>query len=157
MGTALQAETPAAARAKVKNWHAPAGKLAAQALVESLLASRSDLASVTLHGVPPGTSVHTMFAGSWPERVGNADDPDDIDIATKALTVLDPALSRKGLYEVMLPLKDGSDQVIGALVIGFKKADPAQDGRYFYDQALAVQAFLKARIPDAASLFRVLP
>ena len=119
------AETAAAAKAKVKNWSAPADKIVAQTLVESLLASRDDLASVTLHGVPPGTMVHTMFAGSWPDRVGNADDPDDVDIATKAIAVLDPALSRKGLYEVMLPLKDASDKVIGALVIGFRKKDLA--------------------------------
>ena len=156
VGTALSshAETAAAAKAKVKNWKAPEGKIVAQSLVEALLASRTDLASVTLHGVPPGTNVHTMFAGSWPERVGNADDPDDVDIATKAIAVLDPALSRKGLYEVMLPLKDASDKVIGALVIGFKKTDPSREGLFYYGQALEIQGYFKSRTPDLDSLFK---
>jgi len=151
---AVGAETAAAAKAKVKNWKAPAEKIVAQAMVETLLASRSDLVSVTLHGVPPGTSVHTMFAGSWPDRIGNADDPDDVDIAVKGLTVLDPALSRKAIFEVMLPLKEASGGVIGALVIVFKRTDPARNELYYYTQALGIRGDLQAKTPDLESLFK---
>src|SRR3984893_2820249 len=60
-------------------------------LVDEIMATHGDLISVTLHGVPPGqTDTYTMFAGSFPDRIGNSDDPDDIDISKKGITILDP-------------------------------------------------------------------
>jgi hypothetical protein len=39
------------------------------------MAAHPELLSVTFHGVPPGqTDTYTMFAGSYPDRIGNADD-----------------------------------------------------------------------------------
>ena len=65
----------AAAPEHPKNWTAPAAKIYAQKLVDEIMATHTELLSTTLHGVPPGqTDTYTMFAGSFPERIGNADD-----------------------------------------------------------------------------------
>src|SRR6516225_2492813 len=61
-----------------KNWTAPAHKIYGQKLSDDTMAKHPELLSVTLHGTPPGMNeVYTMFAGSFPDRIGNGDDPDD--------------------------------------------------------------------------------
>ncbi len=78
-----------------KNWTPPAQKIYAQVLSDETMKAHPDLLSVTLHGVPPGmTDAYTMFAGSYPERIGNADDPDDIDVSKKGITIVDPRWNR---------------------------------------------------------------
>ena len=78
-----------------KNWTPPAQKIYAQKLSDDTMAKHPELLSVTLHGVPPGQdNVYTMFAGSFPERIGNPDDPDDIDVTKKGITILDPRWHR---------------------------------------------------------------
>src|SRR5712664_1700363 len=87
---------PAGAEASKKNWTPPAAKIYAQALSDEIMAKHPELQSVTFHGVPPGqTKVYTMFAGSFPERIGNPDDPDDIDVITKGITIVDPRWNKK--------------------------------------------------------------
>src|SRR5215831_13699691 len=81
--------------AQSKNWTAPSYKIYAQQLSDEIMAKHPELISVTFHGVPPGMEkVYTMFAGSFPERIGNPDDPDDIDVQTKGITILDPRWHR---------------------------------------------------------------
>jgi len=81
----------AGAQAADKNWTPPAHKIYGQQLSDETMAKHPELLSVTLHGTPPGMSeVYTMFAGSFPERVGNADDPDDIEVFKKGITIVDP-------------------------------------------------------------------
>ena len=59
--------------AAAKNWTPPAHKMYAQVLSDQIMAEHPELISVTFHGVPPGLSkVYTMFAGSFPDRLGNA-------------------------------------------------------------------------------------
>src|SRR5258708_26168764 len=56
-----------------KNWTPPTTKIYAQTLSDQIMAAHPELISVTFHGVPPGMSkVYTMFAGSYPDRIGNA-------------------------------------------------------------------------------------
>src|SRR3977135_1587047 len=55
-----------------KNWTAPAYKTYGQELVDEDMKKHPELLSITLHGVPPGQSeVYPMFAGSFPDRIGN--------------------------------------------------------------------------------------
>src|ERR1700737_3725370 len=76
--SAVSAQTPPPAPPKAKNWTAPAQKIYAQVLSDQIMAKHPELISVTFHGVPPGMDkVYTMFAGSFPERIGNPDDPAD--------------------------------------------------------------------------------
>src|SRR5476651_1208430 len=73
-----------------KNWTPPAYKINAQVLSEQIMVAHPELLSITFHGVPPGMSkVYTMFAGSYVDRIGNPDDPDDIMIVELGITILD--------------------------------------------------------------------
>src|SRR5438270_8267878 len=78
-----------------RNWTPPSSKIFAQVLSERVMAQNPELISVTFHGVPPGLSkVYTMFAGSYVDRIGNADDPDDVMIIESGITILDPRWHR---------------------------------------------------------------
>ena len=78
-----------------KNWVPPAFTTYAQSLADTTMREHPELLSMTFHGVPPGMDkVYTMFAGSYPDRVGNPDDPDDIDVITKGITIVDPRWHR---------------------------------------------------------------
>ena len=102
---------PGRAEDHPKNWTPPAKSIYAQKLSDEIMAAHPELLSVTFHGVPPGqTDTYTMFAGSYPERIGNADDPDDIDISKKGITIVDPRWHRPNdtvrKFVMMLPLRD---------------------------------------------------
>ncbi len=114
-----------AADAPAKNWTPPASKIYGQKLSDETMAKHPELLSITLHGVPPGmTDVYTMFAGSYPERVGNPDDPDDIDVSKKGITILDPRWHRTKdtvkKFVVLMPMRDASGENIGLVVYAFK-------------------------------------
>ncbi|TLY60660.1 MAG: hypothetical protein E6K52_09890 [Gammaproteobacteria bacterium] len=103
----------------------------AQTLSDQIVAQHPELLSVTFHGVPPGMSkVYTMFAGSYPDRIGNPDDPDD----------------------VMVSELGGEN--VGLLVLAYK--NPAGGGKTDQDFFLAASALrddLQKQIPNYAALF----
>ena len=80
-GSICAAQSPVAAAPAAPNkiWTSPPGKLYVQTLTDRIMAAHPELLSVTFHGVPPGAApkTYTMFGGSYPERIGNPDDPDD--------------------------------------------------------------------------------
>ena len=89
------------------------------------MAAHPELLSITLHGLPPGLeNVYTMFAGSFPERIGNPDDPDDIDVIKKGITIVDPRWNRTKdnpkKFVVLMPMRDAAGQNIGLVVYAFK-------------------------------------
>jgi hypothetical protein len=156
------AAAPAAAEAKAKNWQPPAGKIYAQALSDQIMAQHPELLSVTFHGTPPGASgVYTMFAGSYPERIGNPDDPDDVDVITKGITILDPRWHRtndaKKKFVVQMPLRDSSGANVGLLVLAYHSDGTAPNTGTaeldFLRRAVALRDDLQARIPSYAALF----
>ena len=142
-----------------KNWTAPAAKIYAQQLVDEIMATHGDLISVTLHGVPPGqTDTYTMFAGSFPDRIGNSDDPDDIDISKKGITILDPRWHRTNdtvrKFVMMLPLRNASGENVGEIVLAYK--NPVNSGKtekQFYLAASGLRDRLMKKIPSYAALF----
>ena len=148
------AKAAAAAANKPKNWHAPPAKILGQELVDQIMATHPELLSLTLHAMPPGTKDHTMFAGSFPERIGNADDPDDVDAAERALTILDPRLDRKGRFIVFIPMKDLSGKNIGTIVIAYK-TDVAKfkEEIEYYQAAMKIRDGLRKKAPNLAALF----
>jgi hypothetical protein len=147
------------ARAAEKNWTPPATKIYAQALSDQIMAAHPELLSVTFHGVPPKmTKVYTMFAGSFPERIGNPDDPDDIDVSTKGITIVDPRWHRTNdpqkKFVVLLPLRDAKAENIGLIVYAFKNDTPsANDERKYFMAALNLRDELEKKIPSYAALF----
>jgi hypothetical protein len=149
----------AAAPEHPKNWTAPAAKIYAQKLVDEIMATHTELISMTLHGVPPGqTDTYTMFAGSFPDRIGNADDPDDIDVSKKGITILDPRWHRPNdtvkKFVMMLPLRDASGENIGEIVLAYKNpADSGKTEKDFYLASSSLRDALSKKIPTYAALF----
>ena len=142
-----------------KNWNPPSYKIYAQTLSDDTMKANPDLLSFTLHGVPPGkTDTYTMFAGSFPDRIGNGDDPDDIDVSRKGITIVDPRWNRtkdtSPKFVVLMPLRDAHGQNIGLVVYAFKV--PARSNKYerpLYLRALKLRDALALRIPSYDALF----
>lgn len=151
------------AAGKAKNWSPPAAKIYAQALSDQIMAQHPELLSVTFHGSPPGIAgVYTMFAGSYPERIGNPDDPDDIDVITKGITIVDPRWHRPNdtvkKFVVQMPLRNASGENIGLLVLAYhnEAAATTNNGAVevdFLRRAVALRDGLQAAIPSYAALF----
>lgn len=142
-----------------KNWSPPAGKIYAQQLSDETMKAHPELLSVTLHGVPPGMhDVYTMFAGSYPDRVGNPDDPDDIDVSKKGITIVDPRWNRTKdpapKFVVLMPLRNRAGENVGLVVYAFKVPVESNAGeREFYRKALDLRDALAKRIPSYDALF----
>ncbi|MDB5476661.1 MAG: hypothetical protein JWP49_2172 [Phenylobacterium sp.] len=143
--------------APAKNWKPPAYKTYAQKLSDQTMAAHPELQSVTFHGVPPGMSkVYTMFAGSYPERIGNPDDPDDVDVIVKGITLIDPRWRRNDAvkrFVVQEPLRDKAGENIGLIVYAFKTANGSKGERVYTKQAMDLRDALQAKIPSYAALF----
>jgi len=153
--SALWADGP-----KKKNWTSPAEKIRAQALADEIMSTHPELISVTFHGVPPGLDkVYTMFAGSFPDRIGNPDDPDDVDVITKGITIVDPRWHRVNdtvkKFVMMMPLRDAAGENVGLLVVAYKVPSPvAKSETEFFVAATTLRDQLKQRIPSCADLFK---
>ncbi|MFL6605708.1 MAG: hypothetical protein ACJ8R9_30880 [Steroidobacteraceae bacterium] len=149
----------AADPAHPKNWTPPAGRIYAQKLVDEIMASHPELISMTFHGVPPGqTETYTMFAGSFPDRIGNADDPDDVDVSKKGITIVDPRWRRPNdavkKFVMILPLRDTSAENVGEIVLAYK--NPVGSGKTetdFFLAATRLRDNLMKKIPSCAALF----
>jgi hypothetical protein len=142
-----------------KNWTPPATKIYAQKLSDELMAAHPELISVTFHGVPPGQQeTYTMFAGSYPDRIGNSDDPDDVDISKKGITIVDPRWHRPNdtvkKFVMMLPLRDISGENVGEIVLAYKNADGSgKTEKDFFLASTQLRDGLMKRIHSYAALF----
>jgi hypothetical protein len=130
----------------------------AQKISDDVMAKHPELLSVTFHGVPPGLDkVYTMFAGSFPERIGNPDDPDDIDVIVKGITIIDPRWHRNDpikKFVVLTPLRDKAGENIGLFVAAYKlEGATAKTERDFYHAAMDLRDSIQPSIPSYASLF----
>jgi hypothetical protein len=143
-----------------KNWTPPAAKIRAQAMAEEIMARHPELLSVTFHGVPPGLEkVYTMFAGSYLDRIGNADDPDDVDVITKGITIVDPRWHRPNdpvkKFVMMLPLRDAQGENCGLLVLAYKMPSAvAKSELDFFAHSSALRDEIAKRIGTYADLFK---
>ena len=145
-----------------KNWTAPAHKIYGQKLSDDTMAKHPELLSVTLHGTPPGMNeVYTMFAGSFPERIGNADDPDDIDVIKKGITIVDPRWKRTKdnpkKTVVLMPMRDVKGENIGLVVYAFKNppANPhtSSEEIALLKKSAVLRDALAKKIPSYNALF----
>ena len=142
-----------------KNWAAPGQKIYAQKLVDETMKKHPELLSITLHGVPPGqTNVYTMFAGSYPDRIGNADDPDDIDVQKKGITILDPRWKRANdtdkKFVVLMPMQDAKGENVGLVVYAFKNPPkPSGLEERYLKESTKLRNELAKKIPSYNALF----
>jgi hypothetical protein len=153
--------TGAAAAEKTKNWTPPSSKLYVQSLSDQIMAAHPELISVTFHGVPPGAApkTYTMFGGSYSDRIGNPDDPDDVMVSETGITILDPRWHRtkdpQRKYVVMLPLRDAAAENVGLLVLAYQNPQSSgQTDADFFLAATRLRDALEKQIPDYASLFQ---
>jgi hypothetical protein len=162
VGASLALGAGAAAAQSKKNWTPPAHKLYGQQLCDEVMGKHPELLSITLHGVPPGLEkVYTMFAGSFPERVGNADDPDDIDVIVKGITILDPRWRRTNdnpkKFVVLMPMRDAAGENVGLVVYAFK--EPASNPnasaveKDYFAKAATLRDELAKKTPSYRQLF----
>ena len=142
-----------------KNWTAPTQKIYGQKLVDDDMKKHHELLSITLHGTPPGEKdIYTMFAGSYPERIGNPDDPDDIDVIKKGITILDPRWKRvkdtDKKFVVLMPMHDKAGENIGLVVYAFKNP-PKMTGmeEHYLKESTKLRNDLAKRIPSYNALF----
>lgn len=153
-----------AAEAPRKNWTPPAHKLRAQQLADEIMDAHPELISITFHGVPPGmTKVYTMFAGSYLDRIGNPDDPDDIMVSELGITILDPRWHRlkdpAKKFVMMMPLRDASGENVGLLVAAYKNPAFQPNGSNakleaeFFAKGTELRNELQKKIPSYAGLF----
>lgn len=150
----------AMADAPKKNWAPPAYKIYAQALSDEIMAHHPELWSVTFHGVPPGMDrVYTMFAGSYPDRIGNPDDPDDVDVIVKGISSVDPRWHRhdaKPKFVLQIPLRDKAGESVGLLVLAYKIGPEIHmSERDYFSAGTLLRDALEAKIPSYAALFEV--
>lgn len=160
----LGATVLSATEAAKKNWTPPAHKIRAQVLSEEIMAAHPELISITFHGVPPGLSkVYTMFAGSYVDRIGNPDDPDDVMIIELGITILDPRWHRMKdpakKFVMMMPLRDAAGENCGLLVAAYKNPDFSPHGSNaaleagYFAKGTKLRDELQHKIPSYESLF----
>ena len=159
-GIAAAEEAPAPPSPPPKVWSAPPGKPYVQTLTQRIMAAHPELISVTFHGVPPGAApkTYTMFGGSYPDRIGNPDDPDDIMVIETGVTLLDPRWHRTRdttrKFVVQMPLRDAAGENVGLIVLAYR--NPASGGKTdldFFVSATRLRDDLQKDIPDYSALF----
>lgn len=162
------ADAPAADRIGalpvVKNWTAPNYKMLSQALVEETFAKHPELQSLTLQGVPPGfqgSVKSTMFAGTFPERIGKMSSDLDVLVVEKGYTILDPRWNMKDTppkVTILIPLRDKAQQNVGLAVVVFKHPSGAtKTEKEYFLAAATIRDELAARIPSHAAMFAPAP
>ncbi len=144
----------------LKNWTPPNYKMMSQALVEETVARHPELQSLTLQGVPighKGAVKSTMFAGTFPERIGKMSSDVDVLVVEKGYTIVDPRLNMSDVppkFTMLVPLRDRSGGHVGLAVVVFKNPPGTNKSeKDFYLAALAIRDEMAARIPNHAALF----
>jgi hypothetical protein len=136
---------------------APLGKAAensiyAQKLVNEQMAKHPDLVVIGLHAPKPGAKGSTMIASNL-DRIGKADDDDDLAVARERKTILAPNLKDPTKFEVAVPLKDATGKVIGSLSVVFKYA-AGDDEIKMHAAAVAIRDDVAKQTPSVADLFK---
>ena len=164
LAMALAAMLPngAVAETKVKNWTPPAYRIFAQTLSDDIMARHPELWSVTFHGVPPGMDkVYTMFACSYPERIGDPDDPDDVDVIVKGISSVDPRWNRhdsRAKFVLQIPLRDKAGANIGLLVLAYKIGpEMHMSERDYFSAGSMLRDQLEEKIASHDALFEKVP
>lgn len=130
-------------------------KIHAQALVNRQAAKpeNKDLAILGLHAVAPGATEQTMIACNL-DRIGKADSEDDKIVTREHKTMVFPKLSKPGIFEVMIPLKDSAGNVIGMLVFVFDGYKAGADETSYYLRAVKMRDEMTRDTPSHAALFK---
>lgn len=145
----------------VKNWTAPNYTMLSQSVVDEVFAKHSgQLLSITLQGVPPGFKDEiksTMFAGTFPDRIGKMSSDIDVEVVKNGYMIIDPRLNKNDVprkFTTLMPLRDKAGNHIGLAVIVFK--NPVGTNKKEKDFVLAaydIRDELAAKIPNHSAMF----
>jgi iron complex outermembrane receptor protein len=124
----------------------------AQSLVNEVMARHPELAVLGMHALAPGAKEETMIATNL-DRIGKADDEDDLAVSHDRKTILAPNLKDPTKFEVAVPLHDVSGKTIGSLSTVFKY-HAGDDEVQLHAQAVAIRDALAKKIPGVNDLFK---
>jgi hypothetical protein len=135
----------------------PLGKAAdnaiyAQKLVNEQMSKHPELLVLGMHAPKPGAKGSTMIASNL-DRIGKADDDDDLAVSRDRKTILAPNLQEPTKFEVAVPLKDASGKVIGSLSSVFKYA-ANDDEVKMHAAAVAIRDDVAKQTPNVGALFK---
>ena len=158
-GTKNQIPRAASTPNTPKNWIGPSKRIYAQSIVDDLIASHPEVMSITMHGTPPGQSgLYTMFAGTFPDRIGNESSAGDVITVLKAVTQIEPKWGTPDWQKkvsTVLPLKDSRGKFLPvAMVIAFKTSpDDKRVDTEFLPLGVKIRDGLNSKIPSFNALF----
>jgi hypothetical protein len=124
----------------------------AQSLVNDQMTKHPELLVIGMHASKPGVKASTMIASNL-DRIGKADDEDDLAVSHERKTILAPNIKEPNKFEVAVPLKDAAGRVIGSLSAVFKYS-AGDDELKMHAAALAIRDDIAKKIPDVAALFK---
>jgi hypothetical protein len=141
-----------------KNWVGPGKRILAQQLVDETFAKHPELASITIHAIPPGLSAYSMIAGTFPDRIGNESSPGDIITAKKGVTQVESKWGTENWghkVSIVAPLKNTKGEYLpAAIIMAFKTTpDSKKIDTDFMAPGVAIRDSLNSRIASVESLF----
>ena len=131
--------------------HAPSAPYAQQ-LVDAALLKHPDLLVIALHVAAPDGKDYPIIASSI-GRIGKRADEDDLRVINDGKPATGAYGANKTRFGIELPMFDAAGALIGALSVGYAFQAGA-DEQALLRRAQAVEAELRAQIPDLASLYR---
>lgn len=127
-------------------------RIYAQELVNETMAAHPELLVIGMHATKPGAKEQRMVASNL-DRIGKQDDDDDIGVATEHKTICAPNLKETFKFEVLMPMKDASGQVLNAAIGFVFKYKAGDDEVKMHAKAVAIRDALAAHIPNIDALF----
>ena len=127
--------------------------IAAQRIVEQILAQHKEIGIAAIHATKPGESVSKVIAINR-QRIGRPSDDDDLQTLATGVEQFHN-LKAEGRFEVLSLLKDRSGHVIGLINLIFLfPVNTDVDGATFVSQAKQIRDDLQPRLHSVSDLFQ---
>jgi hypothetical protein len=129
----------------------PANPIYAQRLVTVVVNKHPDMLDLIFHVTPPNSSDNVAIAAYTAKERGAKSGEDDLGVISTGKPVVE--VQKDGVrIGVLLPLKDGSAQTIGALGLMYDY-HAGQDEQEFLRRSEKIRDELASRISSRAALF----
>jgi len=129
----------------------PPNPISAQRLVTELIDAHLDMLDVIFHVTPPNSSDNVAIAAYTAKERGAKSGEDDLGVIATGKPLVE--VQKDGVsIGVLLPLKDGAEQTIGALGLMYEYR-AGQDEQQFLRRSEKIRDQLASRIPSRAALF----
>jgi hypothetical protein len=149
------AQSPALAQPLVK---AADNHIHAQAVLNAVLKANPDMVAIALHAVPPGIKAEpgdpqSQVIAQSADVIGAKDAPNDLEVVKLDQIRINLApLAGTVRMKVAMPLRDGSQRIIGLAVLSFRPT-PDMTKMKAHQRADTILAEFARQFPDRDSLF----